>query len=159
MDVAKSLIAQPSWAYDFCYYFLAAAIVTAVYALYAIVRVFSLPGLVKRFVPATTVTIALVLTSALSVVLAMMQFWMCRSALAPARTEKFAVKCSSTQDCHAVGGLPQGSTCECGGRGLCGGCTMQNNMEPQASFAAEFAPIEGFRVAPPRPVVPMTRRG
>lgn len=159
MEAAKSFIAQPSWAYDFCYYFLAVAAVTAVYALYAIVRMFTLPGLVKRFVPTTVVTLALVLTSALSIVLAMMQFWICRSALAPgAGAEKFAVKCSAEQDCQAVGGAPQLSTCECGGRGLCGGCAMQNNMEPQASFAADFAPIEGFRVAPPRPAMPMPRR-
>jgi hypothetical protein len=148
MEAVQSIIAQPSWAHDFCYYFLAAAVVTAVYGIYAIFQMLSLPGLVKRLLPTTTITIALVLSIALSVVLSMMQFWICRSALAPApaKAEKFAVKCASDVDCQAVGGMPQGATCACGGRGLCGGCVMQNNMEPQASFAAEFAPIEGFRV-------------
>jgi hypothetical protein len=144
----KSVIAQPAWAHDFCYYFLAAAVVTAVYGIYVIFQMMTLPGLIKRLVPTTSVTIALVLSIGLSVVLSMMQFWICRSALAPSDTkaEKFAVKCASDADCGAVAGMPQGPTCGCGGRGLCGGCVMQNNMEPQASFAADFAPIEGFRM-------------
>jgi hypothetical protein len=144
-SAVKSIVAQPSWAHDFCYYFLAAAVVTAVYGVYVIFQMMTLPGLIKRLVPTTSVTIALVLAIGLSVVLSMMQFWICRSALAPAKAEKFAVKCGSDVDCQAVAGMPQGATCACGGRGLCGGCVMQNNMEPQASFAAEFAPIEGFR--------------
>ena len=149
----KSIIAQPAWAYDFCYYFLAVAVITAVYGVYAIFQMLSLPGLVKRMVPTMTVVIALILTIGISVVLAMMQFWVCRSALAPggAKAEKFAVKCASDADCQAVAGMPQGPGCACGGRGLCGGCVMQNNMEPQSSFDAEFAPIEGFRAGiPPR---------
>lgn len=154
MDTAfKSVVAQPAWAFDFCYYFLAAAVVTAIYGVYVIFQMMTLPGLIKRLVPTTSVTIALVLAIALSVVLSMMQFWICRSALAPggAKAEKFAVKCGNDADCQAVGGMPQGPSCACGGRGLCGGCVMQNNMEPQASFAADFAPIEDFRVnAPPR---------
>lgn len=151
MDTVKNVIAQPVWAYDFCYYFLAAAIVSAIYGIYAIFQMVTLPGLVKRMVPTMSVVIALVITIGLSIVLAMMQFWICRSALAPsgAKAEKFAVNCGNDVDCQAVAGMPQGATCACGGRGLCGGCVMQNNMEPQASFAAEFAPIEGFRANMP----------
>lgn len=153
MDVVKSVIAQPTWAYDFCYYFMAIAVITAIYGIYAIFQMLAMPGLVKRMAPTMTVVIALILTVGLSVVLAMMQFWICRSALAPggAKAEKFAVKCGNDVDCQAVAGMPQSATCACGGRGLCGGCVMQNNMEPQASFAAGFAPIEGFRAnMPPR---------
>jgi hypothetical protein len=107
----KSVIAQPAWAHDFCYYFLAAAVVTAVYGIYVIFQMMTLPGLIKRLVPTTSVTIALVLSIGLSVVLSMMQFWICRSALAPSDTkaEKFAVKCASDADCGAVAGGSTGS--------------------------------------------------
>jgi hypothetical protein len=146
----KSLIAQPSWAYDLCYYFLAVAVIAAVYGVYIIFQVLAVPGLVKRLIPTAGIIIALVLSTSISIVLAMMQFWVCRGALAPARSasaEKFAVKCGNDVDCQAVGGMPQRPTCACGGRGICGGCVMQNNMEPQSSFAAEFGPFEGFRNA------------
>ena len=124
-------IQVPSWAYDFCYYYLAVAALIAVYSIWALVKVFSLPGMIRKFVPTTTVALALIISGGFSVLLTLMQFWVCRSALAPsAAKEKFAVKCSGEEDCKAVMGQPQGSTCTCGARGLCGGCTMRNNMEP-----------------------------
>jgi hypothetical protein len=158
MDTLKAIIIVPSWAYDFCYYYLAMAIIVALYGVYALVQLFTLPGMVKKFIPITTIAIGLILSMGLSVVLSMMQFWICRSALSPAaakregfrvsaNAEGFAVKCSGDADCHGVMGTPQGSTCSCGERGLCGGCMMRNNMEPQAEFASEFSPFaEGFRV-------------
>ena len=180
MDALKAIIVVPSWAYDFCYYYLAMAVIVALYGLYALVKLFTLPGMIKKFIPTTTIAIGLILSLGLSVVLSMMQFWICRSALSPAAAKKegfvakaksgkegfrasanadgtlafpgfsregFAVKCSGDADCQAVMGTPQGPTCSCGGRGLCGGCVMQNNMEPQPEFSSEFAPFaEGFRV-------------
>lgn len=147
----KAVISVPSWAYDFCYYYLAVAVIVALYGVYALVQLFMMPGMIRKFVPVMTIAIGMILSIGLSVVLALMQFWVCRSALAPAKAatnEKFAVKCSGDADCQAVMGTPQGPTCSCGGRGLCGGCVMRNNMEPQADFSAEFAPFaEGFRVS------------
>jgi hypothetical protein len=135
------------------------AVIVALYGLYGLVQLFTLPGMIKKFVPTTTIAISLILSIGLSVVLSLMQFWICRSALTPrgkegfvakgkSGKEHFAVTCSSDADCQAVMGTPQGSTCSCGGRGLCGGCVMRNNMEPQAEFSSEFAPFaEGFRVS------------
>ncbi len=145
------VVKVPSWAYDFCYYYLAVAAIIAVYSLWALVKLFTLPGIVKRFVPVTTMALALILSGAVSVILTMMQFWVCRSALKPT-AEKFAVKCSGTADCGAVGGAPQRDTCSCGGRGLCGGCIMQNNMEPSMlpEYGESFAPMaEGFQIQRP----------
>ncbi len=151
----KAVISVPSWAYDFCYYYLAVAVIIALYGVYGLVQLFMMPGMIKKFVPMVTIAIGMILSIGLSVVLALMQFWVCRSALSPSaaaaagkKKEGFAVKCSGDADCHAVMGTPQGPTCSCGGRGLCGGCVMNNNMEPQAEFSAEFAPFaEGFRVS------------
>lgn len=148
MDALKAVVDVPRWAYDFCNYYLFVAVIMALYGVYALVKLFTLPGMIKKFVPLTTISIGLIISIALSVVLALMQFWICRSALAPvAGKEHFAVKCSGDADCNAVMGTPQGPTCSCGGRGLCGGCVMRNNMEPQAEFSSEFSPFaEGFRV-------------
>jgi hypothetical protein len=134
----ETVLRVPTWAYDFCYYYFAVAAIVALYTLYALFELFTMPGSVKRFVPMVTMAIALILSGLISGVLAMMQFWICRSSLkgsaaapaAPETKEKFAVKCQTGADCTAVMGTPQRGTCECGGRGLCGGCVMQNNMEP-----------------------------
>ena len=126
----------------------------ALYSVYTIVQLFLMPGAYKRVVPFVSTVLALGLSSLVSIVLALMQFWVCRSALKPAaaeaKKEAFAVACKSGEDCTAVAGTPQGSTCACGGRGVCGGCVMQNDMEPQASFAAAFSPYpyEGFAAGP-----------
>jgi hypothetical protein len=162
MDTLNAIVAVPRWAYDFCNYYLIMAVIMLLYGVYALFKLFTLPGMIKKFIPTTTLAIGLILSIGLSVVLSMMQFWICKSALAPVvgkekfqdmkaksgkMKEKFAVKCSGDADCQAVMGTPQGSTCSCGGRGLCGGCVMQNNMEPQPEFSSEFAPFaEGFRV-------------
>lgn len=168
MDAIKAVITVPRWAYDFCNYYLIMAVIMALYGVYALFKLFTLPGMIKKFIPTTTIAIGLILSIGLSVVLSMMQFWICKSALGPvvgaekfanangvksgshlsgSKKEGFAVKCAGDADCQAVMGTPQGSTCSCGGRGLCGGCIMKNNMEPQPEFSAEFAPFaEGFRV-------------
>lgn len=135
MDAFNKVVQVPSWAYDFCYYYLAVAAFVVLYSVYALYRMLTLPGVVKKFVPTVIMTVAFVLSIAITTVLTMMQFWVCRRALSPT-AEKFAVKCQGTGDCTAVNGTPQGSICTCGARGVCGGCTMRNNMEPQASFTA-----------------------
>ena len=162
MEAVQRIIAVPSWAYDFCYYYFAVAVIVAVYGIWALVKLFTLPGFVKKFIPSTTLAISIILSSGLAVVLTLMQFWVCRSALKPGSEkfanaakmgmktkEKFAVACANDGDCTAVMGTqPAGSLCTCGGRGFCGGCVMNNNMEPQASFGSDFAPIEGFSAMP-----------
>lgn len=146
MNALKSIETAPAWAYDFCYYYLIAAAITALYSLWALIQLFSVPGAVKRMVPTLSLTVALLLSGTLAVVFGLMNFWICRGALkptaAPATTkEMFAVGCSTDADCHAVMGMPQNpSLCSCGARGVCGGCVMRNNMEPQTSFSDEFAP-------------------
>ncbi len=148
MDTLNAVIQVPSWAYDFCYYYFAVAVIIALYAIYTLVQLFLMPGAYKRVVPFISTVLALSLSSVVSIVLALMQFWVCRSALKPSKAEGFEIKCSSDADCAAVTGTPQGPGCSCGGRGLCGGCVMQNNMEPQAEFAAAFAPFEAFASGP-----------
>ena len=155
MDALNAIIRVPSWAYDFCYYYFAVAVIVALYSIYAIVQLVLMPGAYKRVIPFVSTVLALGLSSLVSIVLALMQFWVCRSALKPAGKESFEVPCKSGSDCTAVTGTPQGSTCECGGRGVCGGCVMQNNMEPQAEFAAAFAPFETFASGPVHPVRPV----
>ncbi len=155
MDAIAAAAKQPAWAYDFCYYYFAMAAFVVIYSLWALIQLFSVPGAIKRMVPTTTVAIAILLSGALSTVLVMMNFWICRASLKPAATEKFAVKCAAEQDCTAVMGTPQGDLCSCGGRGLCGGCVMRNDMEPSMlpEYGESFAPVmEGFRVAKPAPV-------
>jgi hypothetical protein len=151
MDAVKSVLSAPAWAYDVCYYYLAMAAVVVVYSLWALIQLLSVPGAVKRMVPTLSVSVALILSGALAALSAMMNFWICRSALkpaapaapaAPTAKEMFAVGCSADTDCHAVMGTPQNpSICSCGARGFCGGCIMRNNMEPQMSFSDEFAPL------------------
>jgi hypothetical protein len=146
MDALHKLVQVPSWAYDFCYYYLAVAAVVIVYSLYSIVRLYSLPSIVQKIVPVTSISIALLLSGAVTVLLTMMQFWVCRSALAPrALLEKFAVTCKDTGDCLAVAGTQSSgsSSCTCGSRGLCAGCMMNNHMEP--SMMSEYdMPLAGM---------------
>jgi len=127
----NSVLATPSWAYDFCYYYAFVAAIVVVGAIYSLVQLMMLPGLVKKLMPITSVSLTLILSTIVTVVLTMMQFWICRGALAP-RTEKFAVQCKSQENCTAVMG-PQTQTpdslCTCGGRGFCGGCVMQNDRQ------------------------------
>jgi hypothetical protein len=149
MDMLNAVIQVPAWAYDFCYYYFAVAAIIAIFGVYSIVTLFTLPSSTKKLLPLAMMALSMSLPIVLSVVLGLMQFWICRSALRPsAAKEAFAVKCAKDADCTAVMGTPQSSLCSCGGRGTCGGCVMQNNMEPQASFSAEFAPIENFAVRP-----------
>jgi H+/Cl- antiporter ClcA len=106
----------PAWAYDFCYYYMAIAIVTALYGVYAIYRVFTLPSIVQKFVPTVAITLSIALGGVLSVVLAMMQFWICRSALEPRGSKKEEA-------------APQ----------------QQPPVELSAVSAPMFASVEGFR--------------
>jgi hypothetical protein len=126
MDAFNAIVRVPSWAYDFCYYYLAAAAVVVVYSLYSIVSLLLLPASVKKGVPVASIIIALILSGMVSSVLVMMQFWICRSALAPSKVEKFAVACANDGDCAASAGLPQDAGCTCGARGHCGGCKSRD---------------------------------
>ena len=139
-----AVLQVPFWAYDLCYYYLALAVVVMVATVGGILSVIMAPGAMKSLLP--------------------MQFWICRSALKPqsrvldavaqaasamrpsrgsGTQEGFAVQCSSLSDCTAVMGTPQPSGfCECGERGVCGGCTMQNNMVP-SMLPAYSEPLAG----------------
>ena len=132
MDALNLVVKVPSWAYDFCFYYLAVAAVVVVYSLYTLVQLFLLPSAVQKVVPMTALVVALLLSSMVSVLLTMMQFWVCRSALNPRNMkEMFAVACKKSDDCAAVAGpQKEGSPCTCGGRGFCGGCTMNSDVEP-----------------------------
>jgi len=146
MDAMNMLVQIPSWAYDFCYYYLAVAAVVVVFSLYSLVKLLMLPSLVKKIVPTTMVALSLLLSGGVTVLLTMMQFWVCRGALAPRTTkEKFAVTCKSTEDCGAVAGTQRaGSLCTCGSRGFCAGCTMNSDMEP--SMLPEYnMPLAGLK--------------
>lgn len=136
MDALNRIIQVPAWAYDFCYYYLAVAAIVVIFTLYSLWKLFMLPNIVKRFVPTATMGFSLILSGAVTVLLTMMQFWICRSALIPASKEGFASKCSSDTDCQAING-PQGGLCTCGARGVCAGCTMRNNVEP--SWSDEYS--------------------
>jgi hypothetical protein len=144
MDALNMVVQVPAWAYDFCYYYLAVAAVVVVYSLYSLVQLLTLPSLVKKVVPVTAIAISLILSGAVTVLLTMMQFWVCRSALAP-RMEKFAVTCKKPEDCTAVAGTqPAGSLCTCGQRGFCAGCVVNNDMEP--SMMPEYdMPLAGIK--------------
>lgn len=129
MDTVTMVLDTPSWAYDFCYYYAFVAAIVVVSTVYSIVSLFMLPAVVKKLMPISSITISLMLSAVVSIVLTMMQFWICRGALKP-KVEKFAANCQSGEDCTAIMGTPQPSYSECGARKKCGGYTMQNNMEP-----------------------------
>jgi len=142
MESLNTLIAVPSWAYDFCYYYFFVAVLVVVTTVVTILQLVLLPASVKKAAPVTITILALLLSALVTSILAMMQFWVCRSALKPS-TENFAVQCKTTGDCKAVTG-DGGKSCECGGRGLCGGCVMQNNTEPSMlDNGVDFAPFAG----------------
>jgi hypothetical protein len=149
MDALNMVVQVPSWAYDFCYYYLAVAAVVVVYSLYSIFQLLTLPAVVQKVVPVASLTISLLISGAVATLLTMMQFWICRSALAPRRLaekfasqnmggvmrgpvgiEQFAVQCKTSEDCLGVAGTQNGrSNCGCGERGLCAGCVMNSNMK------------------------------
>lgn len=134
MESLNNIISVPSWAYDFCYYYFFVAVLVVVTTVVTIVQLVFLPAGIKKVAPVSMTILMLILSAIVTAVLGMMQFWICRSALKPAKAtkaikENFAVKCQSPEDCKAVMG--PSSTCECGGRGLCAGCVMNTNTEPE----------------------------
>lgn len=136
-----NVIQPPTWVASGCYIFLAIAIVLAVYAVYNVFVLYGLPASVVKGIPLLPVAISLLLSAGLSILLAMMQFWIC-STVFPAKTEAFAVPCKTNEDCSAVMGAPQRDYAACGARGTCGSYTMQNNMEP-SMLPAYDAPMGG----------------
>jgi hypothetical protein len=145
----ETILTVPSWAPNVCYVYLAAAAIVVLNGIWALFQVFTTPSVVRKFIPMITLSIYVIISSIVVTVMTMMQFWICRSALKQTGAkEKFAVKCESETDCTAVTGTPQRDTCSCGGRGFCGGCQMQNNMEPSMlpEFGGQFSDIsESFR--------------
>lgn len=141
MDALNMIVTVPSWAYDFCYYYLAVAAVVTVFTIYTLVRLAFLPSIVHKVVPTTEIVINLVVSAVITLLLMTMQFWICRSALKPSKVEKFAVTCGKDEDCTAVAGTQrEGSPCTCGARGFCGGCAMNSNME-SGRASMELAPM------------------
>ena len=129
MDQVDALLAIPSWAYDFCYYYLFVGAISVVHLVYTLVQLLMLPPILKKLLPITSMSISMVLTIVLVLVFSLMSFWICRGALKP-EVEKFAANCQNAEDCTAIMGTPQPSYSECGARKKCGGYNMQNNMEP-----------------------------
>ena len=101
-----NLSQPPSWVASGCYIILAVAIVVGIFAIYNVFVLYGLPASVVKGVPLLPVAISLLLSAALSILLAMMQHWMCTTVF-PAKTEAFAVPCNNNQDCTAVMGSPQ----------------------------------------------------
>lgn len=132
----------PSWVASGCYIFLALAIVIGIYAVYQVFLLYSLPASVVKGISLLPISISLLLSAALSILLAMMQHWMCTTVF-PAKTEAFAVPCKTSEECARVGGAPQPGYEACQARGSCGGYTIQNNMEP-SMLPAYDAPLGGL---------------
>ena len=155
MDTLEKLLAVPSWAVEFCPIYLIVAAVAVLGNLTLLASLLFI-GPVGRAalaasmkMPLLSLVLVLILNSAVVGFMGSLQFWVCKSALSP--KEAFSVKCNSTKDCTAVAGLPQGSACTCGARGLCGSCIQQNNMEPSLFSGSDsgIMPYEGFRVRAP----------
>jgi hypothetical protein len=141
MDQMIALLETPSWAYDFCYFFVFVAAIVVVNAVYSMVNIFRLPEVIKKMLPITSIILSLVLSAMVAVVMTMMQFWICRGALQPSKqVERFAANCQTAEDCTAIMGTPQPSYSECGARKKCGGYNMQNNMESNGDLTG----LSGF---------------
>ena len=140
MDTVNRVLETPSWAYDFCYYYAFVAAIVVVSTVYSIVTLLMLPVIAKKFLPITSISFSLILSALVTVVLTMMQFWICRGALKSTtkRVEQFAANCQNADDCTAIMGTPQPSYSECGARKKCGGYVMQNNMEPSGMELSGF---------------------
>ena len=156
MDTLGKLLAVPSWAVDFCPIYLIIAAVGVVANLTLVVSLFFLNPAARSLIigkdmSVTAFVIVMLLNSVIIAFMSSLQYWVCKSALSPKQIEAFSVKCKSTQDCTAVAGLPQGSACTCGARGVCGSCLFQNNMEPSLFSGSDggIMPYEGFRVRAP----------
>lgn len=135
----------PSWVASGCYVFLAVAIVLAIFAVHNVFELYSLPAsMFKKGTSVLSIAVSLLLTAAFSVLMAMMQYWMCSSVFksGPPTKESFAVPCKTDAECTAVMGSPQRDYAACGARGTCGSYTMQNNMEP-SMLPAYDAPMGG----------------
>jgi hypothetical protein len=150
-----AVVSVPSWAYDFCYYYLALAVVSGVFTVTTLVSLFMLPASVRKSLPypVWVMVAVLLLNGLVTVVLTMMQFWICRSALNPSvvakmegflspltkqqhtkkhpsiqkTTEKFAVACTTTGDCQSASSDTT-SGCTCGSQGFCAGCIERNTQ-------------------------------
>ena len=156
MDALQKLLAVPSWAVEFCPVYLIAAAIVVVINLSALVSLAFMSSVSLRLLAATTkmsiagFVVTLILNTVVVGFMGSLQYWVCKSALSP--KEAFAVKCSNTKDCTDVAGLPQGSACTCGARGVCGSCIFQNNMEPSlfdGNDSSIMPYAEGFRARAP----------
>ena len=156
MDALQKLLAVPSWAVEFCPVYLIAAAIVVVINLSVLVSLAFMSSAALRLLATTTkmsiagFVVTLILNTVVVGFMGSLQYWVCKSALSP--KEAFAVKCSSTKNCTDVAGLPQGSACTCGARGVCGSCIFQNNMEPSlfdGNDSGIMPYAEGFRSREP----------
>ena len=156
MDALQKLLAVPSWAVEFCPVYLIAAAIVVVINLSTLVSLAFMSATTLRILTISTnmsvtgLVITLILNTVVVGFMGSLQYWVCKSALSP--KEAFAVKCSSTKNCTDVAGLPQGSACTCGARGVCGSCIFQNNMEPSlfdGNDSGIMPYAEGFRSREP----------
>lgn len=159
MDTLQKLLAVPSWAVDFCPIYLIVAAIAVVTNLAVLVSLAFMGSASLKVLSASMklsvlgIVITLLLNSLVVGFMGSLQYWVCKSALSPKQVEAFAVKCAATKDCTDVAGLPQGSACTCGARGVCGSCIFQNNMEPDLFPSGDggimpysaAGPVEGFR--------------
>ena len=112
----ETVIQVPAWAYDFCYYYLFFAIIIAVSSLWSIAHLIMLPSTIKKSLSVPWLIVTMLMSGIVTIVLTMMQFWVCRSALEPRKKEAFASMCGNDMECKQ-------SNCNCGGRGRCGNCS------------------------------------
>jgi hypothetical protein len=156
MDSLQSFLQVPSWAINFCPIYLIVAAVAVLSNLSVLVSMAFMGSASLRALSGVTnmsiagIVVTLLLNMLVVGFMGSLQYWVCKSALSP--KEAFAVKCNSTKDCTDVAGLPQGTACTCGERGVCGSCLMQNNMQPDLfpnSDGGIMPFSEGFRVRAP----------
>lgn len=155
-----AVVSVPSWAYDFCYYYLALAVVSGVFTVTIVVSLLMLPASARKSLPSPLWVMvgAMMLNGLVTVVLTMMQFWICRSALSPSKKEGFLspittestsglapnhgkkhhTKQLNVKEPFAVACTTTGdcqaatsdttSGCTCGARGFCAGCIERNTQ-------------------------------
>jgi hypothetical protein len=83
MNTVQSLLHPPSWAYDLCYYYLAGAVLIVVANVVLLVQILTAPSAFKKVIPLVGIVISVVLSTGIAVLMALMEFWVCRSALRP----------------------------------------------------------------------------
>ena len=148
------VVSVPSWAFDFCYYYLALSALVLVSTVYIVFKLLLLSPSERKHLPLPVTYLVLfnLMNGVVTVVLGMMQFWICRSALAPTQNQNQKqegflnkiraqhkkdtfVDCATTEDCQkAVGN--KSPSCTCGARGLCAGCNYTPSIDGSGDYPA-----------------------